>query len=83
MPLTSAFRGFGDTRPDVVVLVRRVVVVAIGRVQVVVVVVERPAADTTQIELQAHTELRHMLSEDATGRGGLAGERTCRAQAAD
>ena len=37
------FRGFGDTKPDVVVLVRRVVVVPVRCVQVVVVVVERPA----------------------------------------
>jgi hypothetical protein len=37
------FRGLGDTKPDVVVLVRRVVVVVVAGLQVVVVVVERPA----------------------------------------
>ena len=37
------FRGLGDTKPDVVVLIRRVVVVVVAGLQVVVVVVERPA----------------------------------------
>lgn len=54
-----SFRGFGDTEPDVVVLVRRVVVVAVRRVQVVVVVVERSApqpAIRTDVASRSPTE---------------------------
>ncbi len=58
------FRGFGDTEPDIVVLVRRVVVVAVRRVQVVVVVVERttPQATSRSIAVSGLSSLSSLTS---------------------